>query len=607
MLKHTNMTMNKMLTHYITIPSPLALLMVLFISLGPLGYAQAKDQIEVSVDRTQIYENETIELRIVGNVQFEINFGSLLSLSNLNLPEPDVSLLEQDFQILDRNQSYNVHSVNGDNRAQITWTYALAPKKNGKLTIPQITFKEAKSTPIGINVLAGKPKLGANEAPPIFLELQVDKHSAYINEQVLVSLRLYHQGNLASGELTSPDPDNAIVEQLGEQAKYTRMKFNRRYEVIERNYLLFPQKSGTLTISPQTFTGTLIDPRARQRKFAKEVTEAKTLEIKPQPKTFTGGNWLPATSVLLNENWSENIEKITVGESVTRTLTLQTLGLLGSALPSFNIDEPRGFKVYPDQEERTSQPHKAGADSKLIQSFAFVAVKPGKVTLPEIKVPWWDTVNDVQRVATIPAKEIVVIASTEQHLQPVAKLENSASTQNEIPSTQLSSSTHNNTITAAHSSPHWFWLFVFSSTGWLITLTYFLVFRRTNNKEKKVTPVSSGSNHQVSVSAIIESIKQANSNTLNLMIQWAQNIANETLAQPTKITAYHQIKVLFAGNAEMDQALSKVESSLFSQSAEKWRDNELKALEKTLNNAGDLLRDNGKTERSELPKFYPDK
>ncbi len=582
----------------------------------PFQPVNAQDKLDVSVDKTQLYETETIELRVVGNIKFEFNFGSLLSLNNLNLPEPEVNGLEKDFDVLDRKQQYNVQSVNGDNRAEITWLYTLAPKSAGNLAIPAIKFKDVESAPIDITVLAGKPKISSTEAPPIFLEVSVDKTAAYVQEQIIVTMRLYHQGNLASGELTKPEPENAIIEQLGEQTKYSRMQNNRRYEVIERNYLVFPQKSGTLTISPQTFTGTLIDPRSRQRKYAREFSDTKTIDVKSPPTSFTGHQWLPAMSIYLTESWSKPVETIQVGDSVTRTLNLQALGMLGSALPPFEVSEPRGLKLYPDQEKRSSEPHKAGANSQLTQSFAMVAVAPGKVTLPEIRIPWWDTVNNVERVVVLPAKEITVIAATNQSVS-AKNQQDQTSIANSLPA-DSDSATRNTALSDGHGgvAQTWQWLFWLTLTGWLITAVY--CFTKISRLKSSLTGVSLSSTlHQknnerlkrVTIADIVTAIKNKRPDTLGLISHWAAQLQNQHDPDGKQISNYQDTKNFFADNGKMLAALRDIEASLYAKDSITLDDSTLNSLEICLREAADSVAKNihPSSEAEVIPSFYPKK
>lgn len=593
----------------------LTVLWLTMIALWLAPMASAAEQLDVSVDKTQLYANETLELRVIGNIEFELSFGTLFNLRSLNLPEPDADSLEQYFEILNKNQQYNVRSINGENRAEITWTYTLAPKVTGNIIIPAIKFKEAESSPISINVLPGTAKRSADDAPSIFLELVVDKESVYTQEQVLVSLRLYHQGNLASGELSKPEPENAIVEPLGEQTKYTRMKYNRRYEVIERNYLIFPQKSGVLKIEPQVFTGSLIDPRARQRQFARELTEPKSIEVKSPPASFSGNLWMPAMSINLTESWSKPIESIRVGESVTRTLNLQALGMLGSALPSFSTTEPAGFKFYPDQEKRVSEPHKSGANSTLSQSFAIVAVQPGKVTLPEIRIPWWDTVNNVERVAILPGREIQILPATTQ--TPISPTVDAMPVQ--VPLQEMSiEKTPSETASTYRQVPAykniWFWCFVTVLAAWLATIIYFV--RKTFQLRLSLTSVSHKPfasqprplrHGRVMTKDLVAAVASNKSNAIELLIEWSRQLqANQGLvANP--IHSFDESMAFFSDSPDLVQWLRKIEASIYGSNRIHWDQAQLHQLEQAFTTAKEKKSSDLKKDKSEntLPKFYP--
>lgn len=508
------------------------LFLVLFLSIvaslsGP-AMAESSDTLDTSVDRSQIYQNETVELTIIGQLELELNFSSLFSLRNMELPTPDVGDLENDFEIIDQQQKYNIQSINGVNNATITWVYTLAPKRSGELTIPEIKHNEKASTPITIKVLEGKPSADDGQPPMIFLEAEVDKPSVYVQEQLVYTLRLYHADNLAGGELSNPELDNAIVEQVGDQKKYNRMRYNRRYEVIERKFLIFPQQSGELNIAPQTFSGTIIDTRMRKRRHVRDTTEAISVNVMPPAKAFTGQTWLPAISLNLTEKWDKPLENVTVGDAFTRTLSIQSLGLLGSALPPINLTESNGFKQYPDQPNTESQEHPAGVESSRTQSIAMVAVKAGTFTLPEIKIPWWDTINQVERIAIIPSRTLTIAAGsgTQAQSETGAKDELTSAPEkgDNQPSEQPENSSSNAKTEASDSdnSSVYVVVIVLLLAGWGIT-TFILLRRRTAGTLQAApsSPSPTSSEHGA-FEVLSESIKQRSPAIMGNMVTWAK-------------------------------------------------------------------------------------
>ncbi|WP_254774538.1 BatD family protein [Marinobacter sp. AC-23] len=92
-------------------------------------------------DRTQLYQGEVLTLTVKGTTKIDINLTNLFDFDLSSLPSPDIEKVAPDFDILARNQRYSIRTVNGDMVGEITWTYQLAPKSTGELTIPALTFQ----------------------------------------------------------------------------------------------------------------------------------------------------------------------------------------------------------------------------------------------------------------------------------------------------------------------------------------------------------------------------------------------------------------------------------------------------------------------------------
>jgi hypothetical protein len=114
----------------------------------------------------------------------------------------------------------------------------------------------------------------------------------------------------------------------------------------------------------------------------------------------------------LTEDWSIDPNALSVGDSTTRTLTLIAEGLQGSQLPplssvqgALNIPE---LRFYPDQESIDQSEIAQGLQGTRTQSEALVARADGNWTLPEIRIPWWNTQTDQLEYAVLEARNIAV-------------------------------------------------------------------------------------------------------------------------------------------------------------------------------------------------------
>src|SRR5690606_31639455 len=442
------------------------------------------DSLAASVDRTEISADESLQLSLVATL--DVNFS--LNFLNLQLPSPDLEPLREDFEIVDQRQRYSFQNINGQNRANVTWSFTLMPKRSGTLTIPPLEFRDARSESIQIRV--SEPASGTRQHESVFLEAQISKDEVFVQEQLIYTLRLHYLSDILGGELSAPELTDAIVKQIDKQQEYSRNVDGRTYQVIERRYLIIPQKSGSLEIEPQVFTGTFYDGRTRNRQHRQARSEAITINVMP-PQAETGNKpWLPAMSLILNEQWSRTPDELEVGDSVTRTLTIKALGLEGSQLPPLPRHDVPQLKQYPEQPEIDSQTHANGVTGTRIERTAIVAVQGGEVRLPEVQLPWYDTTNNEWRMAVVPARVLHIkgapgsTSSTSMDASPQGQ---SVPTLQEPP-IPGDHDAHSPTLSDRHLP--WPWISLALLLLWLATLGALFIWRRRSPHQAGTRPAA---------------------------------------------------------------------------------------------------------------------
>ncbi|MCA0901414.1 BatD family protein [Microbulbifer agarilyticus] len=359
--------------------------------------ASAQD-LTASVDRNELAINETFTL-------------TLRYSGKQSGGQPDFNLLEQDFEVLSRQQSNQYRVINGRAESFVEWTVILAPLKEGKLFVPSLHLHGEVSDAIPITVnQAGQAPAGQNRKA--FLEVETDKEKIFVQEQLLVKVRLYTTVGLhdiATDPLQIP---GAHVEKVDER------RFERRIDgvghaVYELTYAVFPESSGELQIPSLNYVAVTgrRDPFSLFNRNAQRIrlrSEAKTIPVEPKPDSYSGSHWLPAASLGLVQSWSKDPEQFKVGEPITRIITLRAEGLRAAQLPplpELNID---GLKTYPDQPQQEDQPGPSGVDGSRIETTAIVATKPGSYQLPAVTITWWDTKTGRQRATQLPAFRFIV-------------------------------------------------------------------------------------------------------------------------------------------------------------------------------------------------------
>ena len=370
----------------------------------------AKASVTATVDRSAINEGETFTLN--------------LSVSGGNSSQPDLSVLHKDFDVLGTGQNSSIQIINGSVQSHHSWSITLSPQHTGTLTIPPITVGSERSQALTITVLPATASSGAGgQQGDVFIEVSAKPGNVYVQAQLLYTVRLYYATPLQQGTLSKPMLDNAIVQKLGKDVNFATQRNGRQYQVIERRYAIFPQQSGTLKIPALVFDGQVNDPTTQNNdpfffgfnQATRHVhLRSRTLEIPvaAQPATYHGANWLPAQDIRLEATWSQTNPQFHVGEPITRDIIIQAKGLVASQLPDLPMPKLKNLKLYPDQPQTSDTPHGDTLESEREQKIAMIPTQAGDLTLPEIKLTWWDTITGQERIAALPAETVHVLPAT---------------------------------------------------------------------------------------------------------------------------------------------------------------------------------------------------
>ena len=331
--------------------------------------------------------------------------------------DSDFSVLQADFDVLNRRSETQMSFVNGTQKESVRLVITLEPKREGNLSIPALKFPGASSNPLTLKVIAA-PALAPGAAEPVFIEVTVQPGEGpyYVLSQISLMVRIFYQANLTEAAINPPAPAQASVRLLDE-VPYQSDRNGERYRVLERRYAIFPERSGTLTIPAMQLSGRLIErpsdrlwqPTVRGRRVQVE-SEPLTLEISPRPSSFTGGFWLPARRITLSQQISDN-EKLHVGEPITRTIIVDAVGLEENMLEEPVWPDLPETRIYPDQPQGISRDDGEWVLGHKEFRYAIVPEKAGELELPEIRLDWWDTVSHQQRTAILPGHRLNVLPS----------------------------------------------------------------------------------------------------------------------------------------------------------------------------------------------------
>ncbi|MDX5441090.1 MAG: BatD family protein [Alteromonadaceae bacterium] len=545
------------------------------------------DTLSVEPDRTQLYQGEVLTLTVKGSMKIDINLNNLFNFDLSQLPSPDIEKVEPDFEILARNQRYSVQTVNNEMVGEITWTYQLAPTRTGTLTIPELTFKDASSSPVTVEVTDGTPPNQPATARDSFIELAADKAEVYVQEQLVLTIQLFFSGNLIRGELSEPEHPDAIIEPLGKQREYARYRDGIRYRVVERRYAIFPQQPGELTLPPIRFEGQARDASGQLR-FLRDRQELFDVRVKPVPDSYPANQtWLPASQLNLTDEGLPPSGELQVGANLNRKLTLEVVGLPSEALPALPQAVPDAIRSYPEQPLRNTETTTDGLRSTLQQVSALVPVQSGEAVLPAIRIPWWNTRTDELEYAELPPRQYAIEGGSAVVAAPMSESGPTPDTQPEAIETAPSG--------AAGVSP-WFISSLVLAGLWLATAGLWWYSHKRNTPAHHESHPEDASEQQA-FATLKAAIDGLSAQTTGLMVKWAR------LRFPGQGFVTVEDVIDFSGDPGLAKAVGRFQERLFSNHSPSHGDLVTKELTRCLEDL--RKRQVAPTNTAGLPPLYP--
>lgn len=485
--------------------------------------------------------------------------------STPSLHDLDTSALEKDFEILGTSSSVKMEQIQNKVTNVTRWEIELFPLRTGMLEIPPLSIKGTLTEKLVLNVKKPDAADGSAAGKDVFIQVSAHPESPYVGQQTNIIVKLYHNIRIVNGTLSEPEAVNADVYRIGNDISYVQTVDGNQYNVLERSFALFTNTPGETIISPISFRGQIEtepdDAASSLSTFMRQVKQIKrsgnqlTLDVKGIPVNYTGKYWLPANDIRLSQIWTEQSTELQVGDSLNRTVKLIADGLPAEALPKdLYVDTSGLINIYPDKASRSNQDIGKKLVGKIEQKFAVILSKPGYITIPELRLKWWDIDDQSEKEAVLPERVLIVTGNPDVNdPQPASDRPQAAD--------QFQIKTQDPVRAGPAVINYWMWIATALFLAWLATLVLWL-------KSSKRASQTEHAQH-VSMAFSPKSLKRAcQSNdplsTRRHLIAWAsEHWPGE------KITGLHQIK-RHASSAALVNELNRLDEALFSAAGENW-------------------------------------
>lgn len=434
--------------------------------------------------------------------------------------QPDTSALRQDFEILGTQRGTSMQIANGRMTSQTQFTVLMAPKHSGTIHIAPIQWGGEQSAALELTVGANANGSSNAAESQISMSGTLDQKQPYVQSAVVLSLRLTVGVPMPQASLDLQGNSDVLVRQIGKDQQHSESRNGRVYQIIERKYLLIPQRSGAISLKGPVLQAQVQDDAAssgndsdidsffgnvfgqRMGRFARPLrtvhlqANAIEMNVQARPANADAGNWLPAQKLTLEETWHPDPQQgaLHAGEPLTRHLRLSALGVTAGQLPDLAnlMQVPDGIKKYPDQAKTEEGLQGETVQASRDQDIALVASAPGHYVLPALRLTWWDTVNRTQHTIELPERSLDVLPATgagavagtsgpAPSATMVAPANNSGAASGSNLSDALRQATH-----VAKTTTPWLWISGALTLLWLGTLWLWWRARRPGSQRAPV-------------------------------------------------------------------------------------------------------------------------
>ncbi|MDP3435852.1 MAG: BatD family protein [Bacteroidales bacterium] len=382
----------------------------LFLILGSfIAGVSLSAQTSLKVDAPRVVES---------GESFQVIFSVNAEPSSFNLPSiTDFDLLAGPSQ--SRMSSTQIINGKRSESIQISYTYVLAPRSEGKFTIPSATVvvdgKSYSSSPVTIEVVKGDGSAKSSESAQtgttvssddLFLKISLSKGRVVKGEHLIATVKLYTKVPIAGFEDVRFPSFNGFWSQeidTPQNIEFVRESIDGKIynSALLRRYMLLPQQSGTLTIdaaemicqvqirttggASRSLFDDFFDSYSTVRKRVSSTAVRVVVDPLPQgaPASFQGGVGEFTMSAKLSR------DSINANEALSLIVNISGTGNI-NLIEAPKITFPAGFEVYDTKISDNSSKGSRGASGSKQFEYPIIPRGPGEYTIPKVEFTFYD-------------------------------------------------------------------------------------------------------------------------------------------------------------------------------------------------------------------------
>ena len=399
--------------------------------------------ISILVAEAQIVFKASAPATVVEGDQFRLSY--ILNEDGKDLRLPDIP----DFDILfgpSTSTSFSQRTVNGKTTSErsVTYTYILLPKKTGSFTIEPASINvkgsNYQSNSLSIEVLppdknsnqgaSGSDNSGSSSSAKsstvsesdAFIRAIVSNNSPFEQQGFTVTFRLYTTLNVVNfGRIQFPEFEGFMVEEIempsNQQLKMERYNGRNYYTADLRKTLLFPQRSGQITIPSGSIEMVFSVPSGKsvstffgsQELMADVKKNLTTNPLNVNVKPLPSGKPISYVNAVGTFTFNPSISstEIKANEALTLRLEISGTGNM-KLLRNPEVQFPNNFEMYDPVVTNSLNVTTNGLTGIRVVEYMVIPRYEGSYTIPSIEFGYFDLNTNSYKTLSTPEYKLQI-------------------------------------------------------------------------------------------------------------------------------------------------------------------------------------------------------
>ena len=246
------------------------------------------------------------------------------------------------------------------------------------------------------------------EAAPPRVELQLSDPAPYIQQSVILTVRLISNASLPEATPEPPNAGAALIQPLDGPHVSVRQQGAKRDVVNDFRFVLTPLENGDLALPGLRVRGSLAAATGGLgRPFD---VRSDPVRLSVRPAAAEAQPWLPLYHLAMRGYLTGDDQPV-AGKPIGLAVEVTAVGATGGQLPSAEhaLRKATDFSVYLESSdvEGGVTPDGRFITGRRLERYTLVPQYGGKLHVPAVKVPWFNLSAGRQETTELPIRQIV--------------------------------------------------------------------------------------------------------------------------------------------------------------------------------------------------------